>query len=147
MSWWSKLWKGFGGEPKNAPEKPRSEPAKWLAAGAPGNPFDVPVLDLMSNLRMTSTTMDPALAERSVSWRAGQDERLAWKLDGERFSCDLSYDAATSLPDGMLFVPAAMEDKWVIALSATRAVASAIALPRPSHAPCATSSSPKRQAP
>jgi hypothetical protein len=115
MSWWSKLWKGFGGEPKNAPEKPRSEPAEWLAADDPGNPFDVPILDLMSNLGVTSTTQDPALAERSVSWRAGQHERLAWKLDGERFSCDLSYDAATSLPDGMLFVPAAMEDKWVIA--------------------------------
>jgi hypothetical protein len=66
-------------------------------------------------LGVTSTTQDPALAERSVSWRAGQAERLAWKLDGERFSCDLRYDAATSLPDGMLFVPAAMEDEWVIA--------------------------------
>ena len=115
MTWWSKLWKGFGEEPKNAPERPRSEPAEWLAADDPGNPFDVPILDLMSNLRVTSTTEDPVLAERSVSWRAGQDERLAWKLDGERFSCDLRYDAATSLPDGMLFVPAAMEDKWVIA--------------------------------
>jgi hypothetical protein len=64
---------------------------------------------------VTSTTKDLELAERSLSWRAGQDERLAWKLEGERFTCDLSYDAATSLPDGMLFVPATMEDKWVIA--------------------------------
>lgn len=115
MSWWSKLSKGLGGKAKNAPNKPHSEPAEWLAADDPGNPFDVPILDLMSNLSVISTTDDPALAERSVSWRAGQEERLAWKLDGERFNCDLSYEAAASLPDGMLFVPVSMDDKWVIA--------------------------------
>ena len=98
MSWWSKLRNGFGGEPKSAPEKPRADPAEWLALGDPGNPFDVPILDLMSNLSVTSTTKNLALAERSMSWRAGQHDRLAWTLDGERFRCDLHYDAATISP-------------------------------------------------
>jgi hypothetical protein len=118
MNWWNKLRSrvlGVGG-PENAPKKASaSKPANWLAADDPGNPFGVPILDLMSNLGMISTSEDPQEASRSVSWRAGQAERLDWSLDGDQFQCDLRYRAATSLPDGMLFVPTAMEDKWVIA--------------------------------
>jgi hypothetical protein len=115
MSWWSKLRDGVIGRREQRAEGPSSRPAKWLAADDAGNPFDVPILDLMGNLSMISTSEDPEIASRSVSWRAGQHERLQWKLEGERIECDLSYGVAATLPDGMLFVPEAMEDKWVIA--------------------------------
>lgn len=115
MSWWSKLRDGVIGRRDERPEGPSAKPAKWLAADDAGNPFDVPILDLMGNLSMISTSKDPEVASRSVSWRAGQHERLVWKLEGEHISCDLRYAAAATLPDGMLFVPEAMEDKWVIA--------------------------------
>jgi hypothetical protein len=49
------------------PERPCPEPAEWLAADNPGNPFGVPILDLTSNLGVTSTTKDLELAERSLS--------------------------------------------------------------------------------
>lgn len=115
MSWWSKVRDGLVGRREEKPPGPSSQPAKWLAADDPGNPFDLPILDLMQNLKMISTSEDAEQASRAVSWRAGQHERLTWKLEGERLACDLRYPAAATLPDGMLFVPEAMEDKWVIA--------------------------------
>lgn len=105
----------MAGRQREKPEGSGSKPAKWLAADDPGNPFDVPILDLMGNLKMISTSEDREQADRAVSWRAGQHERLEWQLEGERIACDLTYQAAAALPDGMLFVPEAMEDKWVIA--------------------------------
>jgi hypothetical protein len=99
---------------------PPPTPALWRAADDPGNPFGVPIIDLMANLDMLSTTEDPQLAARSVSWRAGQHSRLSFEPSGETVECELTYAAAHPLPDGMLFVPAAMEDKWVIALQGER---------------------------
>jgi hypothetical protein len=115
MSWWKRLSDRVFGRGRSTSEAPTSKPAKWLAAGDPVNPFGVAILDLMSNLELISATEDPTLASRSASWRPGQQERLDWTLEGERISCNLTYRAAPALPDGMLFVPTAMEEKWVIA--------------------------------
>jgi hypothetical protein len=115
MSWWKRLSDRVFGQGQGTPEAPTSKPAKWLGADDPGNPFGVPILDLMSNLELISATKDASLASRAVSWRPGQHERLNFTLDGERINCNLNYRAALALPDGMLFVPSAMEEKWVIA--------------------------------
>jgi hypothetical protein len=119
MSWWQKL-RGKRPESIKSAEsgseaERRVESAPWLAVDDAGNPFGVPLLSLMGNLKLISTTADRALAERAISWRAGQQDRLSWELEGERIDCSLDYELEASLPDGMLFLPAAMEDKWVIA--------------------------------
>lgn len=115
MSFWEKLRGRFSGTPPDEP-RPASDRAVWLAADDKGNPFGVPILDLTRNLKMTSMTKDPEVASRSMSWKAGDHDRLTWDIEGESIPCDLEYAAASSLPSGMLFIPAAMEDKWVIAV-------------------------------
>lgn len=125
MSWWSKMRASLFGapriesadeqEPEPAKEREAKDPAHWRRAGDPGNPFPFPILDLMKNLQLTSTTTDREIAERSMSWRAGHQDRLEWSIEGETVACDFVYRAARVLPEGMMFVPARMEDKWVVA--------------------------------
>ncbi|HEX2733164.1 MAG TPA: ankyrin repeat domain-containing protein [Polyangiaceae bacterium] len=105
----------FPSDPRPSVAARSSAKAPWLGSSDPGNPFGVPILDLMSNLQLISTTADPALAERALSWRPGQHDRLDWNIDGERIACDLEYRVEGPLPSGMLFLPQAMEDKWVMA--------------------------------
>ena len=114
MSIWSKLKGYFGGDEGDGPE-PRQPSAPWLAADAPGNPFGVPLLDLMANLGMLSTTKDPAQAARAVGWRAGMQREIAVDIDGEARPCALRIPAAANLCEGMLYRPEQMEDKWVFA--------------------------------
>ena len=89
---------------------------RWREPDA--TPFDVPVLDLSAITQgITSTTKDPAVAERAGSWRTSVGD----ELDGsaleplEPVACELRYPVATIFPDGLIFTPSAMEDKWVIA--------------------------------
>jgi len=110
MSWWSKL---FGAKP---PAKPAPGPrASWLAADK--NRFGVPVLDLFSVTgSLISTTRDPKTAALSMSWNAKLVVDLV--LDAataESLACELGYAAEPDLPDGWLFTPSAMEQKWAIA--------------------------------
>lgn len=124
MGWWQKLL-GKSSEPKSS-DRASTSPARrdadvrWMSPDEPGNPFGVPLLNLMSNLQLISTTQDPALASRAISWRAGQQDRLNWDVDGESIDCSLEYELEAPLPDGMLFLPQAMEDKWVIAFKSGR---------------------------
>ncbi len=121
MPWWTHLRDWMRGTPAEAPPAETATPAKktpgparWIAADA--NPFGVPVLDLASITGgFLSTSKDPAEAERSLSWGT----RTGASLDGtrpalSRHPCALHYPAGL-LEEGLLAVPAAMEDKWVLA--------------------------------
>ena len=123
--WLDKLL-GKDKEPQTA-TPPELEPAKWIAADDSGNPFGVPLLNLMMLQSAISTTTDPACAARSVSWRGTTGKELS--LSAERllslpsFECALRYPAATSLPDGILYAPPSQDFKWVLALHEGRVLA------------------------
>ncbi len=90
---------------------------KWLEPSQ--SPFGVPVLDLTPVTQgMMSTSKDPAQAARAISWGSSVGEELdsASLADREEVACSLRYPAHAILPDGLLFVPSAMEEKWVLAL-------------------------------
>ncbi len=112
MQWLKKL---FSTSTSPGTQEEKGGAASWLGADAPGNPFGVRVVNLMENLKLTSTSASPDIAARCVSWRPGQQERLGVTRGGQEVPCDLSYPTGAILPDGMLFIPRAMEDKWVIA--------------------------------
>ncbi len=116
-SWWSKLKALFGGSPERPTERPAAEPAQWLDADAPGNPFDVPILDLMVTQTLVATSTDPQVAARSVSWsgRTGEDLEPGPLLERPAIDCNLTYAAARSLPEGLLHTPSSMDEKWVLA--------------------------------
>lgn len=89
--------------------------APWLEADSPQNPFGVRIVSLMANLQLQSFSEDQKKATCAVSWRPGHQKRLKQICENQGIPCDLRYPAAAMLPDGMLFIPRAMEDKWVIA--------------------------------
>ncbi|MFO0589783.1 MAG: ankyrin repeat domain-containing protein [Polyangiaceae bacterium] len=91
------------------------QPARWLERDDPGNPFGARLLDLMVNLEVLSTTTDPEVAARAVSWKAGAQRDVSIDIEGASLACDLRYPAPSELPDGMLYRPERMEDKWVLA--------------------------------
>jgi hypothetical protein len=97
MGWWQKVFgkstesKASGGKSSPPNSQSREEAVRWMSADEAGNPFGVPLLNLMSNLQLISTTQDPAMASRAVSWRAGEQDRLRWELEGESFDCSFEY--------------------------------------------------------
>lgn len=115
MSLWTRIRDSLFG-PRDGASEPEDAPIPiaWLPVDDPGNPFSVPILNLMNNLRITSVTSNPAAAECAVSWRAGGHRRLEPQLDGRTVPCALAY-RAPGLVEGLLYVPHQMEDKWVIA--------------------------------
>jgi hypothetical protein len=88
----------------------------WLAPDDRGNPFGVPLLDLMEVQQLISTTRDPACASRAVSWRGSTGAELdpAALLHLPPLECALRYPAAKRLPDGILYAPPSMDFKWVL---------------------------------
>jgi hypothetical protein len=118
-SWWKKLFSG-GDEKKPTPEPaaPKQPQARWLTATDPGNPFGVPLLDLMMLQGLMATSGDPQLAARSVSWRESTGVELAADTVAKLppIECELRYPCARSLPDGILYAPPSMDEKWVLAL-------------------------------
>jgi hypothetical protein len=121
--WWDKLMGRHATEPTKEPQ-PR-ESAKWLAANARGNPFGVPLLDLMQLQGLTSLTSDPENAERSVSWGGSTGAELDVKplVALPPLDCALRYPAAEQLPDGILYAPPSMDWKWIFALREGRVIA------------------------
>ena len=117
MSWWDKMRGRFGGKrsPAGAAQAATPGPARWL--GADESPFGFRVLDLISITGdLISTTQNPELAEISISWGGKTATDLDTSLlPAEIVECDLRYPAESDLPDGWLYVPPAMEQKWVIA--------------------------------
>jgi len=122
--WWDKLL-GRDEKPPAAPAPAKPEPAKWLAAGDPRNPFEYPILDLMKLLQLIAASEDPAAAARSTSWggTTGVELDPAPLLGLPPVECSLRYPAARSLPDGILYAPPSMDFKWVLALRDGRLLA------------------------
>ena len=120
MSWWSKL---FGQKPPV--ETPAVEPppvarepgprASWIPADK--NRFGMPVLDLISITgNLLSTSADPKRAAMAVSWNSTLVAELAIDVAiKQTVPCQLRYAIDHDMPDGFLFAPAAMEQKWAIA--------------------------------
>ncbi|MEO7331095.1 MAG: ankyrin repeat domain-containing protein [Minicystis sp.] len=100
---------------KDASRAGSEQQAPWLEPDDPGNPFGVRLLNLMDNLKMLSTTTDPALAARAASWKAGAQRDVSIDIEAAPLACDLRYPAPSELPDGMIYLPEQMEDKWVLA--------------------------------
>jgi Ankyrin repeats (3 copies) len=93
-----------------------AEGALWIEAS--DNPFGVRVLDLRPVTQgMISTSGDPQNAARAISWGTATVEVLAPFAPGEegaRVACELEYPIAGSFPDGLLYAPPAMEQKWAL---------------------------------
>jgi hypothetical protein len=90
---------------------------QWIAAEQ--NRFGVSVLDLSPiTLGVIATSSDPDNARRAVSWSQGIGEDLFTEGVAlpEIRDVSLRYPADRPLPDGLLFSPSEMEEKWVIAL-------------------------------
>jgi hypothetical protein len=117
-SWWNKQWDRLTGKlPPVEKQLAPPEPAKWLPAEHGGNPFGVPLLDLMLTQTFISTTSVAANATKAVSWQASLGDELKPQavLETAPLKCQLEFPAATSLPDGILYAPPAMDQKWVLA--------------------------------
>ena len=94
----------------------RAAEVRWLSAEE--SPFGVRTLDLRPVTGgMMSTTTDPANASRAISWgRATVDAIPPIDLGAgaKTIACALSYPVAPAFPDGLLFAPQAMEEKWAL---------------------------------
>ena len=104
------------GDPAPEPQPEAPPAAHWR--GAADNRFGVPVLDLTEITQtMLSATTDPAIASRAVGWGESTGDELddAALRAVAPIACALRYPAAAVLPDGLLFTPSCMEEKWVIA--------------------------------
>lgn len=122
MSWWKKLF----GAPADPDPSPAAGPrAKWLPADDPGNPFGVPLLDLMMLQGYLATSQNPDAATKSVSWGGSTGAELdpGPVLDLPPVACELRYPAALELPDGLLYAPPSMDEKWVLGWRAGRLLA------------------------
>lgn len=113
MSWWSKI---LGKKPPEQREGPREPPrAVWVPADQ--SRHRVPVLDLFAVTgKLLSTTTDPGNAATAISWASRFVADLELELpSAESLACELRYLAERDLPDGWLYVPSEMEQKWAIA--------------------------------
>ncbi|MEZ4225701.1 MAG: ankyrin repeat domain-containing protein [Polyangiaceae bacterium] len=124
MGWWKQVRDWLGGDGR-APQQASARtptPAKWLAADA--TPFGYPVLDLISVTgQMISASENVFEAETSVSWRRKTVDDVHHDMQpAESLECQLAYAADADLPDGWLFTPTCMEEKWAIALRGERVV-------------------------
>ncbi|MCO5165281.1 MAG: ankyrin repeat domain-containing protein [Planctomycetes bacterium] len=103
-------------DPASGREQPSPAVPVWVDATA--NRFGMPVLDFTPVFaELTSASTNPEVAARAVSW--GRTS-IGLELDAAAveslapIACDLRYPAARVLPDGLLFTPGAMEEKWVL---------------------------------
>lgn len=113
MSWWAKIFKKP--RPEHRGEQPRALRAVWVPAA--DNRFGVPVLDLLAVTgQLISTSSDPRSAATAMSWSSKLVADLELALtSADSLACELRYRAQRDLPDGWLYVPLQMEDKWAIA--------------------------------
>jgi hypothetical protein len=122
MPWWKNLFGNPAPGDKSKATTLAKEQAQWVPADQ--NRFGVPILDL---IRVTgglmSTSQDLKEAEMSVSWTSKlAGEVLMDVVPVESLACDLRYATDGDLPDGWLFIPSAMEQKWAIAYCGRRVV-------------------------
>lgn len=95
--------------------KAPTQRAKWLAATETS--FGVPALDLISVTGgMISTSQNIDAATMAMSWGRKTVADLPREFHAaESLDCELRYPTDDDLPDGFLYLPQAMEQKYVIA--------------------------------
>lgn len=122
--WWKKIF-GKRGEPGEPPVPGTGGKAKWLGANAPGNPFGVELLDLMVTQQLIATSTDRAVAERAMSWSASTGAALdiGPVLARPAVECAIRLPVERALPDGLLYTPSGMDEKWVISWRQGRIIA------------------------
>ncbi|MBA3462445.1 MAG: ankyrin repeat domain-containing protein [Deltaproteobacteria bacterium] len=127
--WWKKIF-GKGrkrGDDGERPVAPAGAPAKatWLRADDAGNPFGVELLDLMVTQQLIATSSDRVVAERAMSWggATGVELDIALALERAAVECSIRLPLDGALPDGLLFTPTSMDQKWVIAWRQGRIIA------------------------
>jgi hypothetical protein len=105
-----------GGENGAASRGARAAQARWLSAAE--SPFGVKTLDLRPVItEVLSTTKDPENAARATSWGLATAEAIPPSELGsgsQPIRCSLSYPVASAFPDGLLFAPRTMEEKWAL---------------------------------
>ena len=88
----------------------------WLSAAE--SPFGVRTLDLRPVTEgMTSASTDPANAARAVSWGLAMADDIPpadLGADAKTCPCAFEYAIAPAFPDGLLFAPRVMEEKWAL---------------------------------
>ncbi len=122
-NWWKKIL-GKQSERPAASGKPPAR-ANWLAADDPGNPFGVELLDLMVTQTVIATSEDRSVAERAVSWGSSSGAELDIAAAAARpfTACTIRLPIDRGLSEGLLFTPASMDEKWVIAWRQGRIIA------------------------
>ena len=123
----SNLWDRFKEASSETTPEPSSAKARatWLGADDPGNPFGVPLLDLMVTQTVMATSQDPEAAQRAGSWGSSLGEELDVTLLEELppIECEIRLPIDSSLPEGLMFTPSSMDEKWVIAWRGGRIIA------------------------
>jgi hypothetical protein len=123
--WWSKI-RAFISKQSSSDTGAKTEsiPAPWI--GAEASPFGYPVLHLGAITGgMISTSKDPHCAEMAISWGNSFGKEFdPFALDAlAALPCERRFPAADPLPDGLLFAPRTMEEKWVLAYRQGRIIA------------------------
>lgn len=114
-SWWRKLLTKSSKADVSADDKAPSP--RWLTAS--DNRFGVPVLDFSAAVAdLTAVSKDPECAAQLVAWKTATGDELEVDdiLDQTPVSVNLEFTSVDPLPDGLAYTPAAMADKWVIAV-------------------------------
>jgi ankyrin repeat protein len=119
-SWWRKLWDGLSkpeaGAADPSPPEPDLETAQWMDADAPDNPFDYDVLNLMVTQTLIATSRDADQARTCMQWQGSLGTELdlqpseAWPP----IPCEIEFPLSDAFPDGILFAPSSMEQRWVL---------------------------------
>ena len=117
MSWWKRMFGGGSTDASEADEAESSntsessnesdssnssERAEWMEAGAPGNPYNLRILNLMVTQSIMATSSDPAAASRAASWGASTGDELdpSHVLEQPAQPCALEFPCASELPPG-----------------------------------------------
>ena len=96
---------------------------QWLAKDDPANPFNVEGFDCLAFVRsMRAVTQDPKIAESFLTLRQTIGREYTGKLpeDAVELACDLRYEYAGEVAEGILCKSSQMEEKWDIYLYGDR---------------------------
>ena len=120
---WDRFKDVFG---ETTPESSSAQKsATWLGADDPGNPFGFPLLDLMLTQNVMATSGEPEAAQRAGSWATSLGDELDLSALEELppLECEIRLPVASPLPEGLMFAPSSMDEKWVIAWRGGRIIA------------------------
>lgn len=119
MSWWNVLKRAVTKAPSEVAVLPFTQPvpgqALWLSVAE--SPFGAPVLDLSPvTCAPRAASRDLAAQRRVSSWKTSTKEAFAGRITVVRsHRCWLRYPIPDDFPDGVLYAPTEMTDKWAAA--------------------------------